>query len=298
MRSRTAFTLIELLVVIAIIAILIGMLLPAVQKVREAAARARCQNNLKQVALALHSFHDTQQVLPKGRRDLVGSKPDPHRYASWAVPALPHLERTDLWQAAEAAFRVQPSPFVNPPHTALATVVPILICPSDARVSQPQIAPKDNVLVAFTSYLGVAGLTTRGAEGVLFTDSAVRFADITDGLSNTLLLGERPPSSDFQYGWWYAGNGQDGTGSADFLLGVREINLLPSGAAFPCGPGQYHYKPSRFDDPCGMFHFWSPHPGGANFALADGSVRFLAYAADPVMPALATRAKGETVELP
>ena len=117
------------------------------------------------------------------------------------------------------------------------------------------------------------------------------YAGRTDG-------GRGPPSADFQFGWWYAGVGQRGTGSADMILGVLEQNLLPIVSGSVCGPGAYSFSPSRFSDPCGMFHFWSAHPGGANFALADGSVRFFRYGAAPLMPALASRAGGEVVEMP
>ncbi len=152
-------------------------------------------------------------------------------------------------------------------------------------------------LVAFTSYLGVSGReSVADRSGMLFQDSATRLLDATDGTSNTLLLGERPPSADFQFGWWYAGTGQKLSGSADLVLGVREPNLQPIVSGSACGPGNYPFQAARgFDDPCGMFHFWSPHPGGSNFAMADGSLRFLRYSADPIMPALATRDGGEAI---
>ena len=131
------------------------------------------------------------------------------------------------------------------------------------------------------------------------TGQITRMSSITDGTSHTLLVGERPPSADLQFGWWYAGIGQRFTGSADHVLGVREPNLQPVMVGSACGPGNYPYTSALgFDDPCEMFHFWSPHPGGANFALADGSVRFLRYAADPILPALASRAGGEAVAVP
>jgi hypothetical protein len=118
--------------------------------------------------------------------------------------------------------------------------------------------------------------------------------DVVDGSSNTLLLGERPPSPDFRYGWWYAGVGQRLTGSADIILGVREQNimLISNGS---CPPGAYTFAQGTIDEPCDMFHYWSLHPGGANFLVCDASVRFLPYTADPLMPALATRAGGEAV---
>src|SRR5437870_10645760 len=94
--------------------------------------------------------------------------------------------------------------------------------------------------------------------------------------SNTLLAGERPPSADFQFGWWYAGAGQKFTGSADMILGVRERNIL-LGRLGACPPGPYQFRPGNLGNQCDMFHFWSLHDGGAWFLFADGSVRFLTY---------------------
>lgn len=294
-RNR-GFTLIELLVVIGIISILMGLLLSAVQKVRSAAARTQCQNTAKQLGLALHNYHDTRQAFPPGHRS--ASHPDRMPYSGWCVSVLPFLEQPALAAQAEAAYRANPNPF-NPPHPNLRTVVPAFLCPTDSRVFTAQTSQRTNSLVAFTSFLGVAGLDAVSArDGVLYQDSATRFADITDGTSNTLLLGERPPSADFQFGWWYAGVGQKLTGSADLVLGVREPNLQLVTTGSPCGPGRYPFSAaSGFNDPCGMFHFWSPHPSGANFVFADGSVRFLSYSVDPLMPALASRAGGEVVSL-
>jgi prepilin-type processing-associated H-X9-DG protein len=130
---------------------------------------------------------------------------------------------------------------------------------------------------------------------VFFRDSAVRLTDITDGTSQTLLAGERPPSTDFQFGWWYAGAGQLFTGSADGVLGVRERNFLPVSKA-NCPYGTYSFAPGALDNQCDLFHFWSLHDGGANFLYADGSVHFLSYAAAPVMPALASRQGNDIVQ--
>jgi prepilin-type processing-associated H-X9-DG protein len=110
----------------------------------------------------------------------------------------------------------------------------------------------------------------------------------------TLAVGERPPSAELDFGWWYAGWGQAKDGSADMVLGVRERNVIGQ----YCPPGPYMFVPAKLADQCAMFHFWSPHPNGANFLFADGSVRFLSYSADSILPALATRAGGETVTLP
>src|SRR5207253_1385089 len=113
-------------------------------------------------------------------------------------------------------------------------------------------------------------------DGVLYLDSHVRWADITDGTSNTLLVGERPPSSDHRYGWWYAGWGQLKTGSAEMVLGVKELRDDPKYEA--CSPGPYTFQAGGGGNDCDTFHFWSLHLGtGANFLFADGSVRFLHY---------------------
>jgi prepilin-type processing-associated H-X9-DG protein len=110
---------------------------------------------------------------------------------------------------------------------------------------------------------------------------------------------KRPPSADFQFGWWYAGAGQRSRGMADLILSVREPNLQKIVSGSKCGPGVYPFRAAAgFDDQCGIFHFWSPHSGGAHFAFVDGSVRFLSYSANDILPALATRAGGESFEMP
>lgn len=290
--ARGGFTLVEFLVVIAIIAILIALAVPAVQRVRDAAARAECQNNLKQLGLAAHQYHDARRSLPAGMR-WDGAR-DRYRLSSWLTHLLPYIEQAPLWAATEAAYRESPSPFNNPPHVGLATVVPLFVCPADGRGSQTQLAQRERLTVALTNYLGVSGRDVDRRDGVLFRDSRVRWADVTDGLSHTLLAGERPPSPDFQFGWWYAGVGQRFSGSCDMVLGVEEQNLMPVTAG-SCPPGTYRYGPGDPGDPCAMYHFWSPHINGANFLFCDGSVRFLGYDAAPILPALASRAGREPV---
>ena len=294
--SRTGFTLIELVVVIAIVGVLIAFLLPAVQRVRDAAARAQCANNLKQIGLAAHGYHDTAKAFPAGVRWQKGK--DPYLFASWFAFLLPYVEQQGLWAATHDAYRQTRKFTNNPPHLGLSTVVPVFTCPADARVSQPQLAQREQIIVALTSYVGVEGQDVNTLDGILFRDSRIRIADITDGTSNTLLAGERPPSPDFQYGWWYGGIGQRHTGSADMVLGVREQNVMPVTKG-SCPPGTYAFTEGSFNNPCDMFHFWSPHTGGgAHFLFADGSVHFLAYSAAPILPALASRAGAEAVPLP
>jgi prepilin-type N-terminal cleavage/methylation domain-containing protein/prepilin-type processing-associated H-X9-DG protein len=288
-RLRPAFTLVELLTVIAIIAVVLGLLLAAVQRARDAAARAQCANNLRQIGLAAHQHHDLHGQLPPGVTGDAGDFPR----VSWLSRLLPLVEQQSLWAEIVTDYALLADPFRSPPHAPMATVVRVWDCPSDPRVSAPQTSHGRRV--ALTSYVGVNGTNLYKQDGLLYLDSQVRFGDVTDGLSNTLLAGERPPSADMNYGWWYAGVGQDRTGSADMLLGTNELNL-GGHYLWQCAPGPYAFAPGRFDNQCDCLHFWSPHPGGGHFLFADGSTHFLSYSAASVLTALGTRAGGETLD--
>lgn len=292
---RISFTVIELMVVLAIIGLLIALLLSAVQRVREAANRMTCLSRLKELGLALQGYHDIHRVFPSGiSGDGEGSR---YPFLSWNARILPFLEQRQLWRAVREAY-AQDRDFRNvPPHVHRATVVLAFSCPSDGRASRPSTLVR-SAQVAFTSYLGVEGTSTITStiakNGMLYMGSHVRMADVADGTSNTLFVGERPPCATERLGWWYAGWGQDRNGSAEMVLGVLERNVYYS----ECPPGPYKFGPGRIGNPCDVFHYWSPHGGGGNFLLVDGSARLIPYTASAIMPALATRAGHEAVNEP
>jgi prepilin-type processing-associated H-X9-DG protein len=290
---RRGVTQVELLVIIGIIGVLMGLSIPAVQKVRYASARMQCANNMRQIGLALHQYHYSYNRFPPG----VSSKGsvDPYPYMSWSTRLLPYIEKDSSWAQAQQAFAKSPSFFLNPPHTCLATVMPIFGCPADNRTYDVGVV--NDVKVAFTSYLGVSGSNQFRKDGLLYLDSHVRFSDVADGTSVTLFIGERPPSADGMLGWWYGGWGQSMDGSGDCVLSVRERNVSSYGKGCPFGP--YLFGPGRVNNQCDAFHYWSLHTGsGANFVFVDGSVQFIHYSAANVMPALATRAGNDFVPLP
>ena len=291
--SRGGMTFIEVIVVLGILAVLLVLTLSAVQQARAAAARMQCANNLRQLGIGLSNSHAAWGQLPPGLR--AGDN-EPLPYLSWLARLLPYVEQDAIWRQTLAAYKTTKEFEVSPPHP-LSTVIRLYGCPSDARVQTAAVS-RGKVLAAFTSYLGVAGTRTSKRDGVLYYDSVERLTDITDGTSATLLVGERPPSTDLWYGWWYAGVGVNGTGMADMAMGVREVAPVNDPYVPNCGGLPLHFTPGRINNMCDAFHYWSLHGGGGNFLFADGSVTYLAYAADPFLPSLATRAGGELAELP
>lgn len=177
--------------------------------------------------------------------------------------------------------------------------------------------------MAGTNYLGVSGTNAEARDGLFTANKKMRLADVADGLSNTLMVGERgfrtgalevidtgTDIDNLRFGNWFSAIGQR-NGSVGIVLGVREINWnVGIARQLPwerdCPPGPYHFGPPKrtrditgaINENCDLFQFWSYHPGGGNFLMADGSVHFFRYEADSVFPALATRKGGETVTLP
>jgi prepilin-type N-terminal cleavage/methylation domain-containing protein/prepilin-type processing-associated H-X9-DG protein len=307
-RRDAGFTLLELLVVIAIIAILIGLLLPAVQKVRDAANRIQCANNLHQIGIALHNYHDSQGSLPMGVADKGWQNYDPsypYHYWSWMAQLMPYVEQDNLYREAYAwarsgtpgQFHWWPwgdfwdSPPQSPPNPAIGKRVKTWTCPADPRTLEVSYVNQPfDFTVAFTAYEGVSGTNGSAYDGVLYYMSRVRLTDIKDGLTNTFMVGERPPSNDLYYGWWFAGGGYDNLGTGDVVLGSRDYGYADS---LGCPRSKVGFQPGRTAEPCDQVHYWSLHSGGGNFLLADGSAHFVSYSADAVLPGLATRSGGE-----
>jgi prepilin-type N-terminal cleavage/methylation domain-containing protein len=321
---RSAFTLIELLVVIAIIAVLIGLLVPAVQKVREAANRASCSNNLKQLGTAAHNYLGTFKRFPSGvnlpistasgavfpSNFLVtsGKIPKPpssfaNQFISWPEALLPFIEQDNIQKVLNTSQREYAN-CLGPTSTG-AQVIQILICPSDVLTDPVSTYTPFNG--APTYYFGMNSyganggtrswyITSMTTDGVFYINSRVAIRDILDGTSNTFLFGERfhldPVYTAIGTlgGWAWANY----NAPQDYILSTAvPVNFqLPPGTKL--GPPNY----PEDDRVCA---FGSGHTGGANFCFSDASVRFLTLTSNadlPLLQALSTRAGNEPVSLP
>lgn len=297
--SHNGFTLIELLVVIAIIAVLVALLLPAVQQAREAARRSQCKNNLKQLGLALHNYHETHNLFPPGYVDGRGSSatiPAFTAHWTWTAFLLPFVDQAPLYSLINVG-NITPNQAVADSNRRTSMQVPLQMfrCPSDpgpAQTSNRRVrsnpATESQVEIPITNYLAsndvtrlrqlrsknpVNGSTTVGGDGALgafWRDSNLRFRDITDGSSNTILIGERSyylGTFEMWAGVLHATVGNSTTGPNET---ASDIGLV---SAFSCirhpinpGPAAGAERPLCYS---------SQHTGGAHFLLADGAVRFI-----------------------
>lgn len=292
------FTLIELLVVIAIIAILVAMLLPAVQQVREAARKSQCQDHLHNIAIALHNYETNHKRFPQGYIDLyVGNAQMGDSGWAWAAMILPQIEQKPLYDRIDFRFRPYSQSgswgTISTENNTIVSGTPLDIfsCPSDTKPETREIGgsnPASTDAIAVTSYVGSVGafdgdLSSDNANtnrvetpdrnnGWLVVNRTRRFADVTDGSSNCFLIGEvcfQPLVS---------GNGSD----RQFIYGSTTNNGGPvsgNGAANTNG-GWLHLRSARKKmnaPPTGGPHraFHSMHPGGAQFAMGDAKVSFI-----------------------
>jgi prepilin-type N-terminal cleavage/methylation domain-containing protein/prepilin-type processing-associated H-X9-DG protein len=298
-RRRVGFTLIELLIVIAIIGILISLLLPAVQTARESAARTSCTSNLHQIGIGLHNYHDVFCQFPSGWYSTANAPS--LGYTTWAVRILPFVEQESLSDQTGLWLNANPDYPWEAGNPSISSLVPVYICPSNIRPNTVSAASAGlNTPVSLGSYLGSAGTTSGNplsGDGVLYDDSKVKLTDITDGDSNTLLVGERPSTGDLWFGWWPAAYGT-GWGDGDCVLGARDTALASAMGDVVTNVGlQQPRQPFNTAEIDGA-HWWSGHPGGVNFLFCDASVHFLPYSANPILPQLSTRAGGETFSMP
>jgi prepilin-type N-terminal cleavage/methylation domain-containing protein/prepilin-type processing-associated H-X9-DG protein len=332
--ARQGFTLIELLVVIAIIAVLIGLLLPAVQKVREAANRMQCSNNLKQMGVALHNYHDTYGIFPPAKinsgsagkytaaTSFYPDKPYVYNHTGFVL-MLPYLEQDNLYKQYDFAYpsstsnwagaSLPPAPYnvVSPGNAAvIGTRVPIYECPSD---QQPAPVASDNAGTGAyartnarrSNYLFDCGMendytltynTNSSTTGAFGTNGAARLAKIRDGSSNTIAIGESKQNHDStSYGpFWGSGTH---TAVQGYVGPVWSTTLPPDGfnINFPWGGVVDKYTDIRANYQY-AWGFGSWHPGGANFVFCDGSVRFLPDSTSfPIFEALSTAYAGEII---
>ena len=277
---------------VGVLGIVAALISAGVMRARESSNRAICLNNLRQIGVSLALHENTNLKLPPGVSVNEGRTPYP--FMSWMARLLPFMEREDLWQKTVQAYALDRRFKRNPPHIGISIRISLFSCPSDSRTDT--VGSINDLPYAFTSYLGVEGTNQSRKDGLLFLDSQTRSADISDGLSNTLAVGERPPSADGVLGWWYAGWGQSQDGSADMVLGSRELCVSVYGRG--CDSGPFQFTAGKTSNQCDAFHFWSLHPGGAPFLMADGSGHFFSYSVNPILPALSTRSGGESISFP
>jgi prepilin-type N-terminal cleavage/methylation domain-containing protein/prepilin-type processing-associated H-X9-DG protein len=266
---RRGFTLIELLVSIAVIAILIALLLPAVQMAREAARRTQCRNHLKQIGLALHNYHDAHRAFPIGNV--------PRTNFTFQSMILPQLDQSTLYNRINYNYNgtcfdwKMSLPLAQDPGKI---PVPVYFCPSDP-LSNQEVDTNTGAHMPI-DYLGVSGSAPTAHDGALYSGSRTSLRDFTDGASSTFLVGERGIPEARDLGWSLCAYGPTGDGDQD--------NVLSSLGGLRAG------KSDNFHNN----HFWSYHPQSAQFVFADGSVKTLSFSVDHnIITAMATRNGGE-----
>ena len=303
-RPRHAFTLIELLVVIAIIAAIIALLLPAVQSARESARRAQCLNNLKQITLALHNYHDAVATFPPGYISLTqGNQPNGAEIGpgwGWMSMIGGQMEQFTLYNSVNFSLPTR----APASQTARGTRLNTLLCPSNVGDKGP-LTIKDasgNVLVADLApaqYVGVAGQLepeefAAQNNGVFYRNSMIGIRDITDGTTTTLMVGER--SQNVANATW-VGMIPAGLACNNPTWPVQDCeasNVLILGHTGPSPHEPWIDVPNN--KKAGVDDFHSLHAGGCNFAFCDGSIRFIKDTINPqVFSYLATRAGGEVI---
>jgi prepilin-type processing-associated H-X9-DG protein len=287
-----ATTLIEVVVVIAIMAVVMGLTLSAVQSARHAAARLSCQNNSKQIALACLAYESKRGHFSAGV-DFRFRTWETYSYGdfgfSWLSAILPELGHDAVGREAESEYLRHPAGRIVSPTSPSKIVIREFVCPADGRTT----ITVEGMTIATTSYLGNLGTRHSRNDGILTLDKPIRIVHIADGTSNTILFGERPPGNgSTPFGGWMSGQGM-----SFFQFGQVMAIGTPDQVSFGAFDCKIGYEPLRPGTPggCHLAHYFSMHPGGANFAMTDGSVHFFRYSLSPLMTSLVTRAAGEVV---
>jgi prepilin-type N-terminal cleavage/methylation domain-containing protein len=304
--SRRGFTLIELLVVIAIIAILIALLLPAIQQAREAARRTECRNNLRQIGLGLHNYHDVHGSFPPGWVGATagaGHNVEGVNGFGWATFLLPYIEQSPLYDQFDFRLSIIDPGGAPSNVSLLKQPLPVYVCASDPKPeawSIEQEGSPGTVLaeLATSNYVGLFGtveidgcenppgtppVTSRGqcvGDGVFYHNSRVKFRDIPDGTSSTIIVGERATRSEVAFYSTWSGFIPEGEEAAARILGAAD------------------HTPNSGNSTSGLHldDFSSHHPGGAHFVLGDGHVAFINENIDfATFQAIATRRGREVV---
>lgn len=295
-RKRAGLTMIELIVTLSLIGVLVSLLLTGVMAARGSSDRIACANNLRQIGIALHNYHGVHGCLPPKPYRNVN---DPNGVLGWMALILPEMDQAPAYTDAVAAVGLDTDAHHNPPHSGLMLVVRSYSCPSDARLKGP-LETKYGYMATFTSYIGNEGANKQiggnAQLGVLGNGLGIPLSMVTDGLSNTLMVEERPPPGSLQAGTWYPtgrviGPGFQYPNNGMYLGGVTYFSTDP------CNDLTGTIGPGRLENPCDRFHIWSLHRGGANVLFADGSAKFLRNSMGRVILDLATRAGGESVSV-
>jgi hypothetical protein len=221
---------------------------------------------------------------------------------------LPFVEQDAVWKQSKTFANSGGTNWYAWYNPACAVKLKIYVCPADSRGQQVYPGPPAGIAdQALTCYLGNSGTTSTSFDGVLYQKSKVKLVEITDGTSNTIMVGERPPNSNVEFGWWFAAYGYDGRGNADCVMTSNDIAVANYFIAnYSASPNQpcdgsasvkYGLQPSKNPNiGCDAAHYWSFHSGGGLFLMGDGSSRFVSYTNNGVLPALSTRNGGEVAQ--
>jgi prepilin-type processing-associated H-X9-DG protein len=269
-RGRAnGFTLIDLAVTIGVLAVIIALLLPAVQRARDAARRLQCKNNLRQLGVGLHLYHDAHRTFPAGSLNSW----------SWIAQMMPEMEQASMQRELNFRLDLEQSILTGSNVACADVLVPFLLCPSDPNSQSIYVSPQfHDQRFAHTNYLGTLSDPDANATGMFGIETFVRLRDVVDGTSQTLFVGERgidfQPNTKGEFGWW--------------TLGAPLETFMTVTDGMQQGPST---------DLDSVKRWWSYHDGGLSFLFVDGSVRFLNDTMDPrIFASLGSRNGGESVQ--